>query len=132
MASERTKKARIMQIIFTVLHLVCLLGPFLYFLPAAFIAAKVVEKVALGLVTIVCLILAGISLLINVNHRAGLHRSILWILILAITTTFSAVKVFIYIMAIASILDELVFTKIADHYKTVKNTNKEIDRALSR
>lgn len=132
MASKRTKNARVAHIIFSILHFICLLGPFFYFIPAAFIAGEVVQKLALGLTTILALVFAAISLLVDVKHRAGLHRSILWILVLGLLMSLAAIKPFIWIMAIASIVDELVFVKLAEHFKTVKNTNKEIDKALNR
>lgn len=132
MASNRTKKARILAIIFSVLHILCMLGPFLYFLPMAFINAAVVEKLSLGLTTILCLVLAAISMIVDVSHRANLHRTILWVLILGIMICLSEVQVFIYVIAITSIIDELLIVRLAERFKTIKNTNKEIDKALSR
>lgn len=38
------------------------------------------------------------------------------------------VKVFIWIMCITSVLDELVFVKMKDYYKACLISNREIDR----
>lgn len=76
------------------------------------------------------LILGIISVLADVKHRAGLHRSILWGLIAGVLFCLSEVKTFIYIMAITSIIDELVFVKLKDYYKTAEISNKEMDRRL--
>ena len=130
-ASKRTKKMVGWGIVFTILHLLCVVGPFLYFLPMAFITGAVVSKIALGLTTVTSLILAAISLLMDVKHRAGLHRGIMWLLIAGILFCLEAVKPFIWIMAVVSILDELVFVKLKDHFKAAAATNKEIDKRLN-
>lgn len=132
MASKRTKKATIACIILSILHALCLLGPFLYYLPAAFIAGEIVEKISLGLSTILCIVLALISLVVDTRHKAGLHKSIIWVLILAITLSFAHIRPFIYIMAGVSILDELILVPLKEHFRAIKITNKEIDKAMNR
>lgn len=127
MISKRTKKFKILSIIFTIIHILCLVGPFLYFLPAAFITGEVVSKVVLGLSTVTSIILAAISFIISVNHRAGLHRGIMWFLILGILTCLSNIKPFICIMAITNLSDELVFTRLRDSFSSKAKINKEID-----
>lgn len=127
MINKRTKKFRNISIIFTILHILCLIGPFLYFIPAAFITGEVVSKVVLGLSTVTSLILAAISFFITVQHRAGLHRGILWFLILGVLTCLSNIKPFICIMALTSICDEVIFTPIRAYAKNRAAINKEID-----
>lgn len=129
--SKRTKKLKIAAIIFGILHLLCLLGPFLYFLPAAFINGETVSKIVLGFSVVTSLILATVSLIIGVKNRAGLHRGIMWLLIAGILFCLESVKPFIWIMAIVSIVDELIFVKLKDKFKTAAATNKEIDKRLS-
>lgn len=128
--SKITKKAKAFYIIFGILHLLCLLGPFFYFLPYAFITGAVVSKVALGLSTALSVILALVSLLVDATHKAGLHRSIMWTLIAGVLFCLSSIKPFIWIMAVASILDELIFVPIRDRNKTKYHTNKEIDKRI--
>ena len=128
--SKRTKKLTCLHTIFTILHLICLIGPFLYFLPMAFIGAEVVSKIVISLTTIASLILAGISAFVSIQHRAGLHRSILWLLIAGIMFGLSSIKSFIWIMAGTSLCDELIFTPLKDHFKITAATNKEIDKRL--
>lgn len=132
MASNRTKKAKIVKNIFTVLHILCLLGPFLYFLPFAFITGAVISKIAISFSVIIALIIAAISVIVDVKHREGLHRSMMWILILGVLFCLNKVKFFIWIMGFTSLADELIFTRVKNHYATVAATNKEIDRALNR
>lgn len=126
--SDRTKQCKILTIIFGVLHFLCLFGPLLYFVPYGYATGAVVEKIAMSFTVIVSVILALISILVSVTARAGLHRCIMWILITGVLFTLKEIQVFIWIMAITSILDELVFTKIRDHYKAALISNKEIDR----
>lgn len=129
--SKRTKKMIGWGVFFTILHILCVVGPFLYFLPAAFITGEVVSKIVLSLTTITSLILAGMSLFLDIKHQAGLHRGIMWLLIAGIIFCLEAIKPFIWIMAGVSIIDELIFVKLKDHFKTAAATNKEIDKRLS-
>lgn len=126
--SDRTKQCKILTTIFGVLHFLCLFGPLLYFVPYGYATGAVVEKIAMSFTVIASVILALISVLVSVTARAGLHRCIMWVLITGVLFTLQEIQVFIWIMAITSILDELVFTKIRDHYKAALISNKEIDR----
>ena len=127
MASERTKKLKIFGVIFGLLHFLCLFGPFLYFLPVAFITGEIVSKIVLGFSVTLSLIFAAIGFLMNAKHRAGLHRGILWTLIAGILFCLESIKPFIWIMAIVSIIDELIFVRLKDHYKAAAAINKEMD-----
>lgn len=128
--SKRTKTCKRLAIIFGIIHLLLLLGPFLYFLPYAFITGAVVSKIALSFTVIIALVLSALTLLMDIKHRAGMHRGIMWLLIAGILVCLTAVKPFIWIMAGVSILDELVICKVKDHYKTAAATNKEIDKRM--
>lgn len=126
--SDRTKQCKNLSTIFGVLHFLCLFGPLLYFVPYGYATGAVVEKIAMSFTVIASIILALISILVSVTARAGLHRCIMWLLITGVLFTLQEIQVFIWIMAVTSILDELVFTKIRDHYKAALISNKEIDR----
>lgn len=126
--SARTKQCKILRTIFGVLHFLCLFGPLLYFVPYGYATGAVVEKIAMSFTVIASVILALISVLVSVTARAGLHRCIMWILITGVLFTLQEIQVFIWIMAVTSILDEVIFTKARDHYKAALISNKEIDR----
>ena len=126
--SDRTKQCKILTTIFGVLHFLCLFGPLLYFVPYGYATGAVVEKIAMSFTVITSVNLALISILVSVTARAGLHRCIMWILITGVLFTLQEIQIFIWIMAVTSILDELVFTKVRDHYKAALISNKEIDR----
>lgn len=126
--SDRTKQCKRMKNIFGLLHFLCLFGPLLYFIPYGYITGETVEKIGMSFTIILSVVLAVISILVSVTARAGLHRCIMWTLIAGVLFCLKEIQVFIWIMAITSILDELVFTKVKDHYKTALISNREIDR----
>lgn len=126
--SKRTKQCLNRKHIFGILHFLCLFGPLLYFVPYGYVTGETVEKIAMSFTVIVSLVLATISMLVSVTARAGLHRCIMWTLIAGVLFTLQEIQVFIWIMAVTSIIDELVFTKLRDHYKAALISNREIDR----
>ena len=128
--SDRTKQCRTLKNVFGVLHLLCLFGPLLYFIPYGYVTGETVEKICMSFTIILSVVLAVISILVSVTARAGLHRCIMWVLISGVLFTLKEIQVFIWIMAITSILDELIFTKVRDHYKAALISNKEIDRRV--
>jgi hypothetical protein len=128
MVSERTKACRRNYILLTIIHILCLLGPFFYFVPYIYITGATTSKVVVTLAVTLSLIFAGISLLIDVKHRGGIYKSIFWILIAAITAALTAVKTFVVIMAIVSIVDELIICPLCNKTKTALIANKEIDK----
>lgn len=128
--SDRTKQCRTLKNVFGVLHFLCLFGPLLYFIPYGYVTGETVEKIGMSFTIIASVILAVISILVSVTARAGLHRCIMWILISGVLFTLKEIQVFIWIMAVTSILDELIFTKVRDHYKAALISNKEIDRRM--
>lgn len=128
--SDRTKQCRTLKNVFGLLHFLCLFGPLLYFIPYGYITGETVSKIGMSFTIIVSVVLAVISIVVSVTARAGLHRCIMWILIAGVLFCLKEVQVFIWIMCITSILDELVFVKVRDHYKAALISNKEIDRRV--
>ena len=128
MRSERTKQCIRREILFTTLHILCLFGPFLYFIPYGYINGEMVSKISMSFSLVVSLILAMFSLIIDMKHRAGIHRVMLWLLIAGVLFCLDEAKTFIWIMTITSIIDELLFVRLKDYYKMAKISNKEIDK----
>lgn len=128
MASDRTKQCKALVFIFGLLHFLALFGAFLYFIPYAFAVGSTASKVVLSFAIAFSIILAIVSAIVDVTKRAGLHKTIMWALVLAILLALESVKTFIIIMAIVSIIDELVFLPIYNHYKSALIANKEIDK----
>lgn len=127
-ASNRTKQCRNRKNLFGLIHFLCLFGPLLYFIPYGYITGETVSKIGMSFTVIVSIMLAAISMIISATHRAGLHRCILWILIAGVLFCLQEVQVFIWIMCVTSILDELIFVRLKDYYKAALISNKEIDR----
>ena len=130
MKSERTKQCKRLSVFFLILHILCLFGPLLYFIPYAYIVGEVGRKLALSLFLIVALCLSVVALISDAKTRGGLAKSIMWILVIGISICLQEVKVFVYIMAIVSIIDELVIVKLCAKYKDAYAANREIDRRM--
>ena len=128
MKSNRTKQCKRLSLLFGIIHFLCLFGPLFYFVPYAYIVGTAGRKLALSLFLIVALCLSVLSIITSAKTRGGLAKSIMWLLILGITLCLVEVKIFVYIMAIISIIDELIIIKLHDRYKTAYLTNREIDR----
>ena len=127
-ASERTKQCKKRKNIFSLLHFLCLFGPLLYFIPYGYVTGDVVEKICLSLTVTVSIVLAMISMIVSVTSRAGLHRCIMWTLIAGVLFCLKQIQTFIWIMCIASILDELIFVRLKERYRIALISNKELDR----
>lgn len=126
--SDRTKHCSNLYILFTVLHFICLFGPFLYYIPYGFATGEPSQSVALSLAIIISLLLAAFSVFVDTKSRAGMPKTITWILIIGVLIALKEVETFIYIMSIASILDELLIIRMRAKYKDMYVANKEIDR----
>ena len=128
MMSNRTEKLKKLKNLFTLLHLLCVIGPFIYFIPYAFITGEMISKLSVSLTTILCLVLGAISLIVDEVHRKGLHKTILWLMLLSIALALSnEVKTFIIVMSCVSIVDEMILQPIQASCKRKYLVNKEMD-----
>lgn len=128
MASSRTKQCRRLMWLFTILHILLLIGPFCYFIPCAFVQGTNTGKVVMSLGTVIALILLVFSIMSDIKHRAGLHKAVIWILVGAVISCISIDTAFIWIMVAVSIADELIVCPLKEYYKTALISNKEIDK----
>lgn len=126
--SVRTIECKHRKSLFNFLHLLCLFGPLLFFIPYGYITGETTEKVTMSFTIVISIFLLIISLISDIKHRTGLHKTMMWTLIIGIIVALNSIKVFIAIMAATSILDELVFIRLRDHYAFLTKTNKEMDR----
>lgn len=127
MISKRTKQCKTLSLVLGILHFLCLFGPLLYFVPYAYIVGTAGRKLALSLFLVIALCLSVLSIITSAKTRGGLAKSIMWLLVLGITLCLTEVKTFVYIMAVISIIDELIIVKLRDRYKANYLTNREID-----
>lgn len=126
--SARTLQCRNVVSWMNVLHFLCLFGPLLYYIPHAFVCGEPGQKLCLSLLSIVALCLGLLMIIIDASKRAGFAKTIMWILVLGIAICLEQAKIFICIMAVVAIIDELIIVRIRDKYKTALAANKEIDR----
>lgn len=128
MISKRTKQCKTLSLILGIVHFLCLFGPLLYFVPYAYIVGTTGRKLALSMFLIIAVCLSLVSIITSAKTRGGLAKSIMWLIVLGITMCLMEVKTFVYIMAIISIIDELIIVKLRDKYKNAYLANREIDR----
>lgn len=128
--SQQTKSCKVKRKIFSIIHFLLLFGPLMFFFPYGFIMGTAVTKVSMGLSVMVSIILAGISLLVDTSRRGGFSKSIMWILIAAVLMALTQVKTFIFIMAGASVVDELIVCPLRNHYRTEVIANRAIDKRM--
>lgn len=111
-----------------VLHFLAMFGPFLYYIPFAFVTGTPKTSYVVCSTLVISFILLVVSFVIGVTHRAGIHKTIFWVLLLGLTFAVKNQLTLIIVMALASILDEIVFIPLKDKYKRLYETNKEIDK----
>lgn len=129
MVSNRTKQCRALKWLFIILHLLCLIGPFCYFIPFAYATGPKSSQIVLTCAAIVSLIILVFSIIVDVKHRAGLHKSIVWLLVAGVISCVGELDItFIWVMVVVSLIDELIVIPVKEHYKTALIANVEIDK----
>lgn len=129
MASSRfTKECRFKLWFFRILDWICLAAPLIIYVIIALSSgdAIVAQKVAVVSTTMVALILTAFNVISQKKLRCPI-----WIILIGL---FVAIRDYlmplIIILAITSILDDLVFTPLISYYKTKLISNKAIDERL--
>ena len=123
--SEITKKYKDKAIAYGILSAVIVILPLMYYTIKAFITGEPRQKLSLG-ISITC---AGILMIINLAAKLHL-RSILWILVLGINACLSNIQTLLIVMAVTTIIDELVLEPASKYYHSRYKINKEIDQRL--
>ena len=125
--STMTSKYKKLSILTFLLSAMCSLCPILIYVIKAFVDKDVqeVNKYTLGIMCSVALIVTII------NIAAKLHlRCIPWILLLGIYVCLKDITALLVIMAITTIIDELILTPLHKSFKNKYTINKEIDKRL--
>lgn len=130
MMTKRTKTCRNLRNLFTALHIIATFVPLTYFGVYILATGKPVQKVGLSITIVVMLLLAVLSVFIAVKHRAMIHTTIFWLMVLMVglCLNLSVIRTFVVVMSIVSIVDECVFQRLATRYGELTRTNKEIDK----
>lgn len=125
--STMTSKYKKLSILTFLLSTMCSLCPILIYVIKAFVDKDVqeVNKYTLGIMCSVALIVTIINIV------AKLHlRCIPWILLLGIYLCLKDITTLLVIMAITTIIDELILMPLHKSFKNKYTINKEIDKRL--
>ena len=128
MSSIKTKECRVKLWLYRILDWICLFMPLIIYIGIALASneAIVAQKVAVVSTTMVALILS----VFNVISQKKL-RCPIWIILIGL---FVAIRDYlmplIIILAVTSVLDDLVFAPIISYYRTKLIANKAIDERL--
>lgn len=128
MASKFTKECRFKLWLFRILDWICLFMPLIIYIVVALSSGEaiVAQKVAVVSTTMVAIILS----VFNVISQKKL-RCPIWIILIGL---FVAIRDYlmplIIILAITSVLDDLVFTPVISYYRTKLIANKAMDERL--
>ena len=125
--STMTNKYKKLSILTFLLSTICSLCPILIYVLKAFIDKDVqeVNKYTLGIMCSVALVVT----LINIVAKLHL-RCIPWILLLGIYVCLKDITALLVIMAITTIIDELILMPLHKSFKNKYIINKEIDKRL--
>lgn len=121
--SAITKKYKRLSFIFGLLSLLCTVAPVTYFTVLGFINGEIRNKVTLGCTLMLCLVLVVINIIKKENLRSPVY-----IMILGIYMCLDNLLSLFLIMAITTMLDEMVFTPLYRMYKNRAVINREIDK----
>ena len=97
--------------------------PLLIFAVLGFINGSFGEKVTLSMTLVICLIFV----LINAVFKYHI-RSTIWIMLLGIQICLNNITALLVIIALATMMEEFIFTPLAKKYKQKYIINNEIDK----
>ena len=125
--STMTNKYKKLSILTFLLSAICSICPILIYVIKAFVDKDVqeVNKYTLGIMCSVALVVT----LINIVAKLHL-RCIPWILLLGIYLCLRDITSLLIIMAITTIIDELILMPLHKSFKSKYTINKEIDKRL--
>lgn len=121
---ERTKKLHRWAIVLSILSLLCVFGPIIFFCVRAFLSSSLtIYKVALVSSIAVTLIMTAVAAL---NKWAARCR--IWIILLALFFCLDSFLAAIITFAVTQIIDELIICPLKHHLWNKYHINKEIDK----
>lgn len=118
-----TKKYKAYKNLFLCLSILCIAGPLIYYTVKAFMQGEPVEKFCMGMMFIVAVIFTAINVFFKVHFR-----STIWLVLIGIYVCIDKITALLIIMAITTLLDELVCTPLYKKYKNLYIINREIDK----
>lgn len=120
-----TQKYRILKNVFLVLSILCLTFPMTFYGIQAFIQGAKIEKFTLGAF---CTVAIG---MVVVNFIMKIHlKSMVWLLLLGIYICLDNITTLLLMVAICTIVEEIIIHPIYKYYKQKYTINKEIDKRI--
>lgn len=123
--TKTTKNNKILSNVFCILSLSVTFIPVILYVVKGFITGDIGEKWTMGMLLTVALLLTIINTIFKFHIRCTI-----WILILGIYICLDNILPLIIILAIGTILDEMLFTPLYKSYKNKYKINKEIDKRI--
>ena len=122
-----TQRYKRLSIITFLLSSICSICPILIYVIKAFVDNDVqeVNKYTLGLMCSLAIIVTLINILAKMHLRC-----IPWILLLGIYVCLRDITTLLIIMAVTTIIDELILVPLHKSFKNKYTINKEIDKRL--
>lgn len=127
-SSKFTKRCRMKLWLFRALDLICLIAPLIAYVIFALVNHDVIvaQKVAVVSTAMIAIMLTAFNVIAQKNLRCPI-----WIILIGL---FVAIRDYlmplIIILAVTSVLDDLVFTPIISYYRTKLISNKAMDERL--
>lgn len=122
--TELTKRYRLLAWVFTILSLLCNIGPLAAYSIQAIITTDLVyEKVALTMTIFVVLIMT----LINIVNKTAM-RSRLWVVLIGIYVCLDFIMTPLIVIACCQIVDEIIVCPLKNSFKNKYTINKQIDK----
>lgn len=123
--SKVTKKYKTLYRLFHLASIVVLVAPLIYYLVIAVMNADTVQKVSLGIMFSMACVLTVLNIAFKKHYR-----STIWILLLGIFMCLQEILPLVIMLAVATILDEFIFTPLYLKYKNLCIINGQIDRRI--
>ena len=108
------------------LSLLCSFGPLIAFIIMGLVQGEGKEKIVLTLTMISAIIIAAIAALKKIQLR-----SVTYIIMIGLWVALDKLLPFILVIAICTVLDELIFTPLYHRFKEDYYTNKQIDKRIN-
>lgn len=121
--NERTKKAKNRYILFKTLSVCLTFLPLIIYVIMAFVYGQPLEKFTMGCMVTIALVFVILNVIMKYNIR-----STVWVLIIGIYLCLDNITPLLIIMAVSTVLDEFVISKLSNKYKNEFVINKEIDK----
>lgn len=121
-----TKSYKFKKNLCGIISLLCSFGPLVVFVIMGLVQGEGKEKIVLTLTMISAITIAAIAALKKIHLR-----SVTYIIMIGLWVALDKLLPFILVIAICTILDELIFTPLYKRFKEDYYTNKQIDKRIN-